>query len=214
MNKIKIQKLYELLYAHYGELHWWPADSPYEVMVGAVLTQNTAWFNVKKALAGFGTRLDPLFVVTASMDDIRDIIRPAGFYNQKSVYLKTLTKWFIGHGCSVDLIKSQPPEQIRRELLALRGIGAETADSILLYAFDFPTFVVDNYTLRLTQRLYASGNRLSYDEAQRLYMKALDKSYYNNCHAMIVEVSKDYCRSKPLCDNCPLRGVCAAGTSG
>ena len=214
MDNTKIRKLHELLYAHYGEMHWWPADTPYEVMVGAVLTQNTAWSNVKKALAGFGARLDPSFVETASLDEIRDIIRPAGFFNQKSVYLKTLTEWFSGYDCSCDLIKTRPPEQIRKELLALCGIGAETADSIMLYAFGFPIFVVDNYTLRLTQRLYAAENRLSYNEAQRLYMSALDKSYYNNCHAMIVEVSKDYCRSKALCDNCPLRGVCSTGTPG
>ena len=209
MDSIKIRKLYELLYARYGEMHWWPADTAYEVMVGAVLTQNTAWTNVKKALANFGTRLDPKFIETVSIDELRDIIRPAGFFNQKAIYLKTLNEWFSGYGYSIDLVKKKPMEQIREELLALRGIGNETADSILLYAFEFLVFVVDNYTIRLTQRLYDSEKRLRYEEAQRLYMSAIDKSYYNNFHAMIVEVSKDFCRAKPVCEGCLVRCICS-----
>ncbi|MDR2296510.1 MAG: endonuclease, partial [Clostridiales Family XIII bacterium] len=126
-------------------------------MVGAVLTQNTAWRNVEKAVARFADRLSPWFVAAAREADLAEIIRPAGFFNQKAAYLKTLTAWFARYAYSVSAVRAAPLPALRAELLALRGIGKETADSILLYAFGFPVFVIDAYTLRLLSRLTASA---------------------------------------------------------
>ncbi|MDR0324740.1 MAG: endonuclease III domain-containing protein, partial [Oscillospiraceae bacterium] len=142
-----------LLYGRYGDLGWWPAETPYEVMAGAILTQNTAWGNVEKAIARFEGNLTPERVEAMPPDELADTIRPAGFFNQKAGYLKTLTAWFKRYGYSAENASGRGLEPLREELLALRGIGKETADSILLYALELPTFVVDAYTSRLLTRL-------------------------------------------------------------
>jgi endonuclease-3 related protein len=202
------EQLYHILYARYGDLHWWPAKSPYEVMVGAVLTQNTSWNNVEKALARFPAEIKPQFVAETDTDALIEIVRPAGFYNQKAVYLKTLTAWYERYDYSVSAVQAEPIQTIRSELLALRGIGKETADSILLYAFDFPAFVIDAYTLRLLRRLTASDRLLSYEEAQAIFASVLDANKYNNMHAMIVVHAKEHCKSKPICTDCPIARIC------
>jgi endonuclease-3 related protein len=203
--------LYERLYARYGDLRWWPAKGPYEVMVGAVLTQNTAWRNVEKAVARFGDRLSPQFVEAAREADLAEIIRPAGFFNQKAAYLKTLTAWFSRYAYSVSAARAVPLSYLRAELLALRGIGKETADAILLYAFGLPVFVTDAYTLRLLARLTASAAPLRYDDAQALFAAGLDASFYGNAHAVIVANAKEHCRAKPICAGCPLAELCETG---
>jgi len=142
-----ILTIYEKLNAHYGDLKWWPAKTPYEVIVGAVLTQNTSWSNVEKAIANFGENLSPQFVRDADSTELIEIIRPAGFFNQKAVYLKAVTDWFAKYDFDVATVRRKPLEKLRPELLSVKGIGKETADSILLYAFGFPTFVVDAYTV-------------------------------------------------------------------
>jgi endonuclease-3 related protein len=202
------EQLYDILYARYGDLQWWPAKSPYEVMVGAILTQNTSWNNVEKALERFPEEIKPLFVAETDTEALIEIVRPAGFYNQKAVYLKTLTAWYERYDYSVSAVQAEPVQKIRSELLALRGIGKETADSILLYAFDFPAFVIDAYTLRLLKRLTASERLLSYDEAQAIFTAALDACKYNNMHAMIVVHAKEHCKSKPVCAGCPIGHIC------
>jgi endonuclease-3 related protein len=210
VNATAIKSLYDCLYARFGDLRWWPAQSPYEIMVGAILTQNTAWSNVEKAVNRFPNGVTPQFVAEAGMETLIDIIRPAGFFNQKAVYLKTLTEWYHRYHYSVQAVRSRPWREIRAELLALRGVGKETADSILLYAFDCPVFVVDAYTLRLLKRLSAAQDPLTYDEAQTLFESALDPAQYNNAHALIVVNAKAHCRSKPVCARCPVSSLCAS----
>lgn len=201
--------IYNLLFERYGDLKWWPADSPFEVMVGAILTQNTAWSNVEKAIANFSGRLSPALIENTPLAELSDIIRPSGFFNQKAVYLKELTRWYSHHGYSVESVKLHTLEQIRGELLSLKGVGKETADSILLYAFGYPSFVVDAYTKRLLQRL-AVDIPLDYDSIKACFERELpcDALFYNNYHAMIVINAKENCNKKQKCDGCPLSDVC------
>jgi endonuclease-3 related protein len=141
--------IYEALLARHGNLSWWPAKTPYEVILGAMLTQNTAWGNVEKAIANFAGDLSPERLMSLDMSALAEIIRPAGFFNQKAAYLKEVTAWFGRYGFDVSAVRKLPLAQARAELLSVRGIGNETADSILLYAFGFPSFVIDAYTTRL-----------------------------------------------------------------
>ena len=210
----KISKIYETLLAHYGDPHWWPAQTPYEVMVGAVLTQNTAWGNVEKAIANFKGDLSPQAVLDMDNSELINIIRPAGFFNQKAVYLKTMTEWFAGYGFDVETVRREPLETIRSELLSLKGVGKETADSILLYAFGFPTFVVDAYTLRLCERIPIEAGK-GYDAVKATFEEHLPQSaeVYNNVHALIVIHAKEHCRKKPLCGGCPLGEMCLHGSA-
>jgi endonuclease-3 related protein len=205
----KLASLYQTLFAHYGDLHWWPARTPYEVMVGAVLTQNTAWGNVEKALANFGARLSPEFVLSADTDTLSGIIRPAGFFNQKTAYLKAVSAWFGTYGFDPAAVRREPLAKLRSELLSTRGVGRETADSILLYAFGFPTFVVDAYTCRLCDRYPVRAGK-GYEAIKARFEGALERNaaLYNNFHAMIVVNAKNYCRKKPACGDCPLAETC------
>lgn len=205
--------IYTKLLSFYGDLHWWPAKTPYEVIIGAILTQNTAWANVEKAIANFGGELTPEFVTGADIEKLAGIIRPAGFFNQKAGYLKAVTAWYAGYGCDVQTVREQQPERLRDELLSTRGVGQETADSILLYAFGFPAFVVDAYTHRLCS-CYPINAGKSYAEVKTYFESRLPKSteVYNNFHALIVINAKEHCRKKkPACDGCPLSGECRRG---
>ena len=201
--------IYQTLYAHFGDLRWWPADTPFEVMVGAILTQNTAWTNVEKAIKRFEGNLSPERILSLSLEDLQEIIRPAGFYRQKSQYLKAITEWFMTYNCDLDLIKNRPLADLRSELLEVRGVGNETADSILLYAFDFPNFVVDSYTLRPFSRIPIHAGK-NYMEVKKFCEDKLprDVELYNNYHALIVQNGKEHCKKKPVCQGCPLDGIC------
>jgi len=207
--------IYETLYARYGDLQWWPAKTPYEVMVGAVLTQNTAWTNVEKAIANFtkspygSDNLTPEFVLSADIAELSRIIHPAGFFNQKAVYLKTMTEWFAQYDFDVTTVQKFTLDKMRRELLAVKGIGKETADSILLYAFGFPTFVVDAYTIRLFER-YSVNVAKNYDAVKAYCEDNLprDVYLYNNFHALIVINGKEHCKKKSVCTGCPLEERC------
>jgi endonuclease-3 related protein len=203
-----LTEIYRTLAARYGDLRWWPADTPYEVIVGAVLTQNTAWGNVEKAIANFAGDLSPERVM--STDALAELIRPAGFFNQKAVYLREVTAWFGRYGFDISAVQKLPLARVRAELLAVRGIGHETADSILLYAFGFPSFVVDAYTMRLLSRLPVNAGR-GYEKVKAYFENELpqDTEIYNNFHALIVVNAKEHCRKKPACKGCPLCVVCA-----
>ena len=205
----KLLSIYEMLLARYGELHWWPAKTPYEVMVGSVLTQNTAWRNVEKAITNFGDSLTPETVLNADLAELAGIIRPAGCFNQKAVYLKAVTEWFGKYGYSVPTVQRESLEKVRAELLSIKGIGRETADSILLYVFGFPTFVVDAYTIRLCSR-YPIKVEKGYKAVKELFERNIPQSteVYNSFHALIVVNAKEYCRKKPVCDGCPLSVKC------
>jgi len=224
-----VLKIYETLNSHYGNLKWWPAKTPYDVIVGAVLTQNTAWSNVEKAIANFSTHLfpanthsaagafplhnnnlSPQFILDVDIAKLADIIRPAGFFNQKAVYLKAVTKWFARYNFDVPTVQQETLEKLRPELLSVKGIGKETADCILLYAFGFPTFVVDAYTARLCDRYIIKAGS-GYDAIKAHFENNLPRcvEIYNNYHALIVINGKEHCRkSKPMCSSCPLTKTC------
>jgi endonuclease-3 related protein len=178
-------------------------------MVGAVLTQNTAWGNVEKAIANFGENLLPETVANCDLAKLTEIIRPAGFFNQKAVYLKAVTVWYARYGYDVATVQKEPFARLRAELLSTKGIGQETADSILLYAFGFPTFVVDAYTVRLCGR-YPLDPGKGYAAVKTYFEENLPRSVevYNGFHAQIVINAKEHCRKKPFCEGCPLGETC------
>jgi len=202
--------IYETLFAHYGDLKWWPAKTPFEVIVGAILTQNTNWSNVELAIANFGNDLTPEFIANVDIMKLASIIRPAGFFNQKANYLKAVTAWFAGYDYNVTSVQQEPLSKLRSELLSVKGIGQETADSILLYTFGFPTFVVDAYTIRLCERFPVEAGS-KYSDVKSVFENSLPlfANLYNNFHAFIVINAKEHCRKrKPLCEVCPLGDIC------
>ena len=205
-----LYEIYEIFLAHYGDPEWWPAKTPYEVIVGAVLTQNTNWSNVEKAIANFGDNLSPEFIMQTDLEALAEIIKPAGFFNQKSRYLKAVTTWYSRYNFNVETVMQNNLHKIRRELLAVDGIGKETADDILLYAFGFPTFVVDAYTKRLISRLPVKLEDCGYDGIKKYFESNLPKysEIYNNFHAFIVINAKKHCKKIPTCGGCPLESVC------
>ncbi|MDR0570707.1 MAG: endonuclease III domain-containing protein [Clostridiales Family XIII bacterium] len=205
----KLLSVYEALLARYGEPRWWPAKTPYEVIVGAILTQNTAWSNVEKAIANLGSDLAPEVLAGMDAEKLAELIRPAGFFNQKARYLKEVTAWFAKYGYDVSIVRERSLGKLRAELLATKGVGQETADSILLYAFGFPTFVVDAYTHRLCARYPIEAGK-SYAATKAYFEEHLPKNAetYNNYHALIVINAKEHCRKKPVCTACPLGDIC------
>ena len=193
-----------------GPQHWWPGRTRFEVIVGAILTQNTAWANVARAIAGLRRAgiLTPRALAALPERQVADLIRSAGYYNIKAKRLKG----FLGflerrYGLNVSRMLGQSPSGLRRELLAVPGIGPETADSILLYAGKVPSFVVDAYTRRILGRHGLIPPEANYDAVQALFMTRLplDAALYNEYHALLVAVGKDFCRSIPRCAGCPLR---------
>jgi len=207
----QLMTIFIRLLAAYGPRHWWPARTSYEMMVGAILTQNTAWSNVEKAIRNFDDRLTPEFVAAVSLEELAGIIKPCGYFNQKAKHLKHLTSWFEAYDYDVRQIKKDG-QQLRQELLAVKGVGPETADSILLYALDQPFFVIDAYTRRLLARL-GWEVPARYDQL-RLIMEASlprDTHLYGEFHALIVEHAKRHCRKSPACLDCPLEDLCQKG---
>lgn len=204
-----LAEVFDALLERYGPQDWWPAESRWEMMVGAVLTQNTAWTNVEKALANLraADALNYAAMETASRERLAEWIRPAGFFNQKSRYLKTMTETirekFDG---SLDRLFELETSALRAELLSWKGVGAETADSILLYAAGRPVFVVDAYTKRVCSRHGWIEENATYDEVAQLFTDHLPREVqlFNEYHALIVRVCKEHCNTKPKCDGCPL----------
>ena len=210
---LSLEAIFRLLFERFGPLHWWPAETPFEVCVGAILTQNTAWSNVEKAISALKQAgiLTPEALQESDTELLARLIRPAGYFNVKSRRLKNFTAWlFLHHQGSLERMFASHWQELRAELLRVRGIGPETADSILLYAGDKPTFVVDAYTRRLFQRLVLLPEAAGYEETRALFMNHLpeDVALFNEYHAQIVQQCKSFCRSKPLCSDCPLRNSC------
>lgn len=207
---LSLNEIYRILNDAYGDLDWWPAENTFEMMCGAILTQNTAWSNVEKAIAGFEGRLSPDYIRRCDIEELAEIIRPAGFFNQKAVRLKRLAEWYGKYNDDNDKISKIPTPELRKELLALNGVGKETADSILLYGFEHLSFVVDAYTRRLLGRL---GYNLpeEYDDIRRMIEESInpDVKLYNQFHALIVEHCKRHCLKKPRCSGCLLSENCA-----
>jgi endonuclease-3 related protein len=205
--------VYERLFACYGPQNWWPGQTPFEIIVGAVLTQNTAWGNVRRAIANL--REAELLTLEAlhgaEPDTVRTLITPSGFYNVKYRRLRHLLDYLMAQSGTWDRLCTAPVETVRSELLGVHGVGPETADSILLYAFERPTFVVDAYTRRLFARLGEGWlGDASYEAVRAFFLERLpsDRALYNEYHALIVTHGKLRCRKRPLCDRCPLEDDC------
>ena len=206
-----VAEVYERLLRAQGPSGWWPAETPFEVCVGAVLVQNTAWSNVEKALGALraASRLSYDALVVLGEDEVAALIRPSGCYNVKARRLMAFVA-FLGkeYGGRVEAMGDRDPRVVRAQLLGVPGIGPETADSIVLYAAEKPIFVIDAYTKRIFSRHGVLPFEKSYDELQTLFTKFLPANVplYNQYHAMLVNVGNEFCRSKPHCDGCPLAG--------
>lgn len=205
----------ELIYHHllkqHGPQNWWPADSPFEVMIGAILTQNTAWTNVEKAIRNLkqADALSLQALINVSQSELAEWIRPSGYYNIKAKRLQEYCRWL--HQCGgVEALNRLETEVLREELLNVHGIGPETADDILLYAFDRPVFVIDAYTRRIFMRLGMIAGDEKYDHL-RLWLEGVlkgDAALYNQYHALIVSHGKNICKKSPNCHECSIGKVC------
>ena len=209
MSREQLTDIYHRLYKHFGPQHWWPGQTPLEIMIGAVLTQNTNWRNVEKAINNLkqAALLDADKLFTLPPEDLAPLIRPAGYFNIKAKRLKALIDWFwVQYGGDPKRLQEKPADQLREELLALKGIGPETADSILLYAIGKPVFVVDAYTARILSRHHLVCPPVEYQDIQDLFESALprDTALYNEYHALLVCCGKEFCKPRPLCKGCPL----------
>lgn len=203
--------LAQRLSAAYGAQHWWPGDSAFEVMVGAVLTQNTAWRNVEQAMAGLRSArlLSPERMASRGIEELARLIRPAGYYNVKAGRLANLCR-FIRQQGGMSALAAMQSEKLRCSLLAVNGVGPETTDSILLYAFDRPVFVIDAYTRRICRRLGMIDGDEAYETLRMMFEQGLDADsrQYNELHALLVRHAKSHCRSKPACAGCCLSSGC------
>ncbi len=205
----KLMSFYKVLLERFGPQDWWPGDGPFEVMVGAVLTQNTNWANVEKAIKNLkdADMLCPEKIDRLSQQELAPLIRPAGYSNIKSRRLKNLVRWFCrDYDGSVDELAGLATDRLREELLSINGVGPETADSIILYALERPTFVVDTYTYRILLRHSCIDPESDYEQTKEYCQMNLpdDVVLYNELHALIVRLGKNYCRPKPRCSGCPL----------
>ena len=208
-----LRGIYTTLFDHYGPQNWWPGDTPFEVMVGAVLTQNTSWLNVSRAITNLKEENLLSFSALCNLPEafLAEKIRPSGYYNLKARRLKNLLALIMHEAPSGDLDSffAQNTVVLREKLLSVKGIGAETADSILLYAAQKPVFVVDAYTYRMLNRHGLVGEETDYEEMQDLFLQALpadDVQLFNEYHALIVRLGKEFCKkTNPLCTQCPLK---------
>lgn len=213
---VVLMDIYKQLLQHLGEQHWWPAESGFEVMIGAILTQQVNWRNVEKAISNLKSNgpLTPRNVADTPTPRLEKLIRPVGFYKQKAARVKCLCRHLLS-SCDGDLARffSRPSAEIRKELLSLKGVGPETADSMLLYAGDHAEFVVDAYTVRFLHR-YGVSREKSYDRVKALFEANLPRevSLFKQYHALLVELGKKFCRTNPLCQDCPLRRSCRYGS--
>lgn len=208
-----LQNIYSRLLERYGPQHWWPADEPFEIMVGAILTQSAAWGNVEKAIANLkaARALSPQVLRRLSPSEIAAFIHPCGYYNIKARKLKSLANWLKEYcGDDLERLCATDTGQLRKELLAVYGIGEETADSILLYVANKPVFVIDAYTRRIISRLGLAPVSNSYAAYQSLFTDNLpaDVGVFNEYHALLVCLGKNTCRSRPLCEQCCLKNIC------
>lgn len=204
------QLVYNQLYEHFGPQGWWPAETPFEMMIGAILVQNTSWTNVEKALLNLKPILNPEEIEKLSIDELAQLIRPSGFFNIKAKRIQSYMEWFKHYHYDHNLIKKVDKQSLRNELLTIKGIGQETADVILLYAFDMPIFVVDSYARRIFYRLGYDMPK-SYEAFREEIERELPKDLmlYNEYHALLVELAKEHCKSSPVCAGCPLFDRCA-----
>lgn len=204
MHAEMLQFIYDTLTREFGSQQWWPAETPFEVIVGAMLTQQTKWTNVEKAINNLKQKnmLEAGKLAEMNLQELEEDVRCTGFYRQKASRLKGISNFFYHHG--EEVLFSLPAEKLRRRLLELKGIGPETADSILLYAAEKPCFVIDAYTTRIMRCIGIEGN---YHQLQEMFVKNIPKDVemYKEYHALIVEYAKKYCATKQ-CEKCLLKG--------
>lgn len=205
-------EIYQRLFKAYGPQHWWPGESVFEVIVGAILTQNTSWTNVEKAIHSLKNKgvLNPEGIRNLKRSELSRLIKSSGYYRIKADRLKNFIEFLFKcyHG-DLELMKKEERNQLRERLLQIKGIGPETADSILLYGFGIPIFVVDAYTKRILVRHGLISEKASYEEIQNLFIDHLpnDEQLFNEFHALLVRVGKTVCKKIPKCDLCPLSNV-------
>ena len=208
MKRVLVE-FYDRMAAYYGPTHWWPGDTPFEIAVGAVLTQNTAWGNVEKAIANLKreTPLSARAIVECPAAKLEWMLRPSGFFRVKAKRLRSFCQYLVErYGGSMKRMAAQPLETLRPELLAVHGIGPETGDDILLYACEKTVFVVDAYTRRILSRHGLVSADIAYEELRGLFERNVepDLHVYKEYHGLLVYVGKEFCRRKPLCAGCPL----------
>ena len=201
---------------HHGTTHWWPGDTPFEICLGAILTQNTAWTNVEKAIINLkrGKLLTPRKLLAADMESLELALRPSGYFRQKALRVRLFTQYLVDHyGGSVARMAKRPLGELRPELLALNGIGPETADDILLYACEKPVFVVDAYTRRIFSRHGLVPKDIGYEDLRTFFERNLEKDtgYFKEYHGLIIWTGKDFCKTKPNCAGCPLEPLLKRG---
>jgi endonuclease-3 related protein len=209
MIRETLTEIYQLLHDAFGPQHWWPGETPFEVITGAILTQNTSWTNVEKAIANLRSaeRLTPEGLHHIDPAQLAELVRPAGYYNIKAKRLKNFVDWlFDNYDGELTNVETVDTGQLRAELLAIKGVGCETADSILLYALGRPVFVVDAYTARITLRHGLIEPGADYEQLRELFESSLpqDAQLFNEYHALLVRVGKEFCKPKARCPGCPL----------
>ena len=213
-TRISLYELYQILFNYYGSCHWWPGETPFEVIIGAILTQNTAWKNVETAIKNLKDRniLTPERLEKVPLEELALLIRSSGYYNQKARKIKSLLEYYkLNYNYKLDNISKVSLDVLREELLSVFGIGEETADSILLYALNKPTFVIDAYTKRILNRMgFFSYNTVSYRVLKQFCEKSLpyDTALFNEFHALFVKFGKTICQKKPHCFRCPVNDRC------
>ena len=213
----KVYEIFKILYKKFGPQRWWPVKSKkddqakFEIIIGAILTQNTAWKNVEKAIDNLHQHnlININRIAKLSTKKLASLIKSAGYYNQKAVRLKEIAKHLTNYK-NISEFLNKDINKLRKELLNIKGIGLETADSIILYAANKPIFVIDAYTKRIFSRLGMCNKQTSYEELQKFFMENLPLDYkiFNEYHALLVELGKHYCKKKPNCVGCPLRNIC------
>jgi len=211
--KRTLTEVYQLLLYRYGPQHWWPGDSPFEVIIGAILTQSAAWGNVEKAISNLKNTgaLSPASLRDIPLEELAILVYPSGYYNAKALKLKSFAEHLgVAYGDSLERLFSLDIPVLRSELLAIHGIGDETADSIILYAARKPLFVIDAYTRRILTRLGLCPPRNDYASFQSLFMENLpaDEKMFNEYHALLVRHGKEVCKKDPVCERCCLYSLC------
>ena len=210
-----ISRIYHRLLEHFGYRDWWPGDTRDEIIIGAILTQNTSWSNVERAIGNLKNEnvLSLEGILKIPIEALEEFIRPSGYFRQKAERLRTVARELMKYPGGTNAFFDQGREMtdVRTSLLSIKGIGPETADSILLYAASFPAFVIDSYTFRIFERLGLYTGKKNYHKLQKLITDYIDEDIeiYGDYHAQIVELGKNYCRKlKPICTSCPLLAVC------
>lgn len=210
-STLSLRAVYQRLHRRYGPQHWWPGDTPFEIMVGAVLTQNTAWINVERAIANLiaAHALDPQHILDLPPERLAELIRPSGYFNVKARRLQNFCRWLLERG-GFEALNQLDTATLRREVLSVNGVGPETADDIVLYAFERPVFVIDAYTYRLFTRLGLATGDEKYEELRAFFERKLPREVklFNEYHALIVRHAKDVCKTRPLCGDCCLKNLC------